>query len=580
MKRKHSLFLCFVLLLLAFPASKPNVRAQGTHIFVSPEGAGTDCSQEAPCSAATGLGKADDGDTLYFEKGTYKGTTDPIFTLTKAVSLIGGWDGSTTIPYTINPRLYETVIDGGNMRRLLEIDFISNKVILISGITFRNGKAPGGLDFKGGAILVKDGGTRIESCRFENNSAQSYGGAIFVESDDRFEVKFNKFEGNHAGYGGGVLYISRKTDSPDAALIERNQLIENSTFQDGLIEVERSETIINANLIENTEAVDGILIRSNQKVKITNNIIYWTHLPVDSFSAISVYYEEGDPTEIIHNTIINARWGIKQEYDAKMVLTNNIIYGCTTSIDLTKGINLSGSHNLFYNNQADPFTLVNPITDQDPLFVNAAMQNYHLKKGSPAIDTGAVVSLTDDFDGDERPMGDGYDIGADEFDPDKLDLTVSIKPDGAGEVQADPPRPYHKGNNVTLTAVPNAGWVFRNWEVEVEGDTAYKVFDSEMEITMTDNTTVTAQFVKEYQLTVRVDPDEAGSIDIDHPGPYYADQEVMLTAVPNAGWSFSHWSGNASGDENPLEVTITGDTKVTAHFKRDSFEIFLPLIRR
>ena len=38
-------------------------------------------------------------------------------------------------------------------------------------------------------------------------------------------------------------------------------------------------------------------------------------------------------------------------------------------------------------------------------------------RDSPAIDTGAVVSLTDDFDGDERPMGDGYDIGADEFDP-------------------------------------------------------------------------------------------------------------------------------------------------------------------
>ena len=77
--------------------------------------------------------------------------------------------------------------------------------------------------------------------------------------------------------------------------------------------------------------------------------------------------------------------------------------------------NFVGTNNLFYNNTSDPLLLTNPVTLQDPLFVNAASQNYHIQKDSPAVDAGAVVPLDHDFDGDPRPIGDGYDIGADEW---------------------------------------------------------------------------------------------------------------------------------------------------------------------
>ena len=39
---------------------------------------------------------------------------------------------------------------------------------------------------------------------------------------------------------------------------------------------------------------------------------------------------------------------------------------------------------------------------------------YHLTVGSPAINTGAVVPVPIDIDGDQRPNG-AFDIGADEF---------------------------------------------------------------------------------------------------------------------------------------------------------------------
>jgi len=62
-------------------------------------------------------------------------------------------------------------------------------------------------------------------------------------------------------------------------------------------------------------------------------------------------------------------------------------------------------------------TSANEITGSDPLFVDPAGGNYHIRPSSPAIDTGAALPwLTTDIDGDARPLPvDGnYDIGADE----------------------------------------------------------------------------------------------------------------------------------------------------------------------
>jgi hypothetical protein len=47
---------------------------------------------------------------------------------------------------------------------------------------------------------------------------------------------------------------------------------------------------------------------------------------------------------------------------------------------------------------------------------------------------------------------------------------------------------------------------------------------------------------------------------------------VTLTASANVGWSFSGWSGDAVGNDNPINVTMTGNKSVTATFIRPTLQ--------
>lgn len=63
----------------------------------------------------------------------------------------------------------------------------------------------------------------------------------------------------------------------------------------------------------------------------------------------------------------------------------------------------------------DGYVTGTQITDSDPLFIGGG--NYHIIFGSPCIDSGTSLKpdILNDIDGDLRPMGTRFDIGADEY---------------------------------------------------------------------------------------------------------------------------------------------------------------------
>lgn len=71
----------------------------------------------------------------------------------------------------------------------------------------------------------------------------------------------------------------------------------------------------------------------------------------------------------------------------------------------------------------------------------------------------------------------------------------------------------------------------------------------------------------QYGLTMNADPSGAGTVSVNPGGPgYYSGQQVTLTATPSVGYAFANWSGDATGSNNPLTVTMSGDRTVTANF--------------
>jgi len=61
--------------------------------------------------------------------------------------------------------------------------------------------------------------------------------------------------------------------------------------------------------------------------------------------------------------------------------------------------------------------------------------------------------------------------------------------------------------------------------------------------------------------------ESSGWGDVTPPSGSYGDGSALtLTATPHGGWFFSGWSGDVSGTDNPLTVTVDGDLYLVASF--------------
>ena len=102
-------------------------------------------------------------------------------------------------------------------------------------------------------------------------------------------------------------------------------------------------------------------------------------------------------------------------------------YGTDLATDSLPTSTISGDYNLFDTTPVISGTGITTGTHSlvgNPLFVNAALGNLHLSAGSPAINHGINVGLNVDLDGNPRPSGASFDIGAYEFQFPRLFLPL------------------------------------------------------------------------------------------------------------------------------------------------------------
>ena len=68
-----------------------------------------------------------------------------------------------------------------------------------------------------------------------------------------------------------------------------------------------------------------------------------------------------------------------------------------------------------------------------------------------------------------------------------------------------------------------------------------------------------------YTLSVSVSPDDSGTVS-PQTGEYEEGSSVTIRATGNSNFVFDSWSGNASGSENPLTITMDRNKNITANF--------------
>lgn len=136
------------------------------------------------------------------------------------------------------------------------------------------------------------------------------------------------------------------------------------------------------------------------------------------------------------------------------------------------------------------------------------------------------------------------------------DLQVTV--DGQGTVNPGSGT-YPEGTPVAITATAAEGWIFDHWSGDASGSI------NPVTVTMDTEKNITAHFteIPLYSLTTTIDGQ--GSVN-PASGTYPQGTSVEITAMAAAGWVFDHWSGDGTGNLNPLTITMDGDMQITAHF--------------
>jgi uncharacterized repeat protein (TIGR02543 family) len=172
------------------------------------------------------------------------------------------------------------------------------------------------------------------------------------------------------------------------------------------------------------------------------------------------------------------------------------------------------------------------------------------------VTTGAIVSTSANYTfvlNNSRTLVANFEINTYTIN------TTSLN----GSIVNDPSQSnYNYGTNVLLTATPNVGYTFTSWSGDVT-DTINPI-----SVYMISNKNITANFTAIPAGTFALNIAAVNGTVLKAPSltAYTNGTNVEMTATPNAGYTFTSWTGDATGTSNPLTVTMNTNKNITANF--------------
>jgi parallel beta-helix repeat protein len=231
----------------------------------------------------------------------------------------------------------------------------------------------------------------VENTIVSNTVIGGYGGGVCIYESTpvliRNDVSFNE------GRDGGGLYMHNSSDPT----FDGNIVTFNTAVKGGGIYLEAGVTLTNTVVVGNqaSDKGSGLYVATSSSRLLQTTVA--RQLDGDGIGVYAVGNVYMENTIVASNTV-----GIFVSADKKATLEATL-WG---NDEWANGENWSG---------AGSVSLGAISIEGDPCFANPDEGNYHICSTSAARDAGVDTNVTEDIDGDTRPDGSAYDIGADEF---------------------------------------------------------------------------------------------------------------------------------------------------------------------
>jgi len=565
-KMKKLIYLTLAIMLIASFTLVAMPQAAAATINVGPGG-----------SIQDAINAANDGDTIrvaagtYYEIITWDGVNLTIIGAGPGKSIIDGSHASYGSVIWINDvdnsRFEGFTIRNGSAEYGGGMD-ISNDIgeLIVENCRFEDneaGRGGGGVNYEdeecadsptfinctfvnntarcGGGMRANDHATLI-GCTFDGNTASSRGGGMVIGCDGDVDLKGCTFKDNEAGSSGGGIWTNHGEMTVDSCTFKNNEAVGGGggdaaesaqPIQLSRIRVcgygggislgcNSEATVVNSVFYQNEAAYGGGISDKNGST-ITNCTFYdnWAYggggvraaATAPAFDGPSYYgggLFDGSYNSIVTNCIFWNNYGSDENdqiYPPSAELPTpppKVTSPTSQNTQVTGPTPLGGGggNSVTYSDVMGGYDGTGNI-DQNPSFVNSTGGDFHLQNTSPCIDKGTNGAPA---------------LPTEDFEGDDRICTDTV------DMGADEFCP----TIMDLGPLPD----------------------------------------ETHTLEIIISPEGTGTVDL-YPGGlgiYGEGQSVKLTAEGIGDYSFSSWSGDFTGSDNPDNITMDTDKVVTANF--------------
>lgn len=277
--------------------------------------------------------------------------------------------------------------------------------------------------YGGGLMINQSNGVHLIANKIAGNSADS--GAGLGTELSAITLVDNIVSANLAVYSGGGLYLDASTASLEGDIIVSNTV---PSGEGGGIVIAYTDAVLTNTVIAYNAAsrVGGGVGMGNAHAVFTNTIVADNR----SASSGSGVYVKRSSLSMLHATIARNRGGegsgVYIGLGSTAMMTNTILVSQAVGVTVTAGSTATLGATLWgdgaWANAVDwagEGTILTGTLNVwgDPAFVGPDAGDYHVGLRSAALDVGINTGVETDIDGDPRPLGAGYDLGADEYAP-------------------------------------------------------------------------------------------------------------------------------------------------------------------